>query len=82
MQEVSCDRGVPHGKGAIRGGAKEAQRQYIPGESKAGLALLKRTAALGSVEAHVSAATAAYDYGTGSRPNRRLALRHYQIAAN
>lgn len=51
------------------------------GESKAGLALLKRTAAPGSVEAHVWPA-AAYDYGLGTRPNRRLALRHYQIAAN
>jgi TPR repeat protein len=47
---------------------------------RAGLELLKRAAALDHVGAHEWLG-AVYDYGLGTRPNRRLAFQHYLTAA-
>jgi len=62
-----------------------ARKLYNPesgaGDYRAGFELLKRAAALGSVDANEWLG-AAYDYGLGTRPNRRRALEHYKIAAD
>src|SRR5215472_9178274 len=49
-------------------------------ESREGLKLLKRAAALGHIGAHAWLGVL-YDYGLGVRPNRRRALEHYMVAA-
>src|ERR1700676_853415 len=51
-----------------------------PDDDKAGFAILKKAAALGCVRAHEWLGYV-YDYGYGTRPNRRLAFKHYSIAA-
>lgn len=49
-------------------------------DDKAGFALLKQAAAMSCIEAHEWLGYV-YDYGYGTRPNRRLAFKHYMIAA-
>jgi len=51
-----------------------------PADDKAGFALLKRAASAGYIRAHEWLGYV-YDYGYGTRPNRRLAFKHYLIAA-
>lgn len=62
----------------------EARRRFNessgPEDNKAGFALLKKAATLGCVKAHEWLGYV-YDYGYGTRPNRRLAFRHYMTAA-
>jgi TPR repeat protein len=63
----------------------EAVRLFRPGQSvkeyRSGFALMKSAAAMGYIKAHEWLG-AMYDYGLGTRPNRRLSLRHYRIAAD
>lgn len=47
---------------------------------RSGFKLLQRAAALGNVGAHAWLG-AVYEYGLGTRPNRRLAFKHYSFAA-
>jgi TPR repeat protein len=81
------------GKHAKKMGERSTQARRIFGRAKAyfngtpskndyacGLKLLKQAASLGQVGAHEWLG-AAYDYGLGTRPNRRLAFEHYLIAA-
>src|ERR1700734_2211942 len=48
---------------------------------KAAIELLKQASILGHVEAQAWPG-AVYDYGLGTKQNRRVALKHYQIAAD
>src|SRR5271169_266658 len=51
-----------------------------PEDDKAAFVLLKKAASLGCVEAHEWLGYV-YDYGYGTRRNRRLAFKHYMTAA-
>src|SRR5579871_3100120 len=70
----------------------EARRLFVQAKScykakngiegyKAGFELLKRASSLGHVGAHVWLG-AAYDYGLGTRTNRRQAFKCYKFAAD
>ncbi len=61
---------------------KEAIEKYkVALDYPAGFKLLRKSAALGSIKAHEWLG-AVYDYGLGTRANRRKAFEHYLIAAN
>jgi len=68
-----------------RGLFAQAKRFYKLGRDaedyRNGIVLLKRAASLGLADAHEWLG-AVYDYGLGTRPNRRRALEHYRIAAD
>lgn len=51
-----------------------------PQDDKAGFALLKKAASMGCIRAHEWLGYV-YDYGYGTRPNRRHAFKHYMTAA-
>src|SRR5260370_20074781 len=63
---------------------KKAREIYLRGNNptryRRGFRLLKSAAARGNSDAHEWLG-AAYDYGLGTRPNRRRAFEHYQQAA-
>lgn len=63
----------------------EAKRRYGPqcslADFQCGFQLLKQAAAHGHTGAHEWLG-AVYDYGLGTKANRRLAFKHYKIAAD